>query len=150
VEAVQTCDLPLLFEHVHFVLERAAPPPNGNFDRTQEAFVLRYIAHVLERMEKVGEKKIMDQVEHHQIVPLVLSHLHRYHRELSDDDTFAGCRFLSMAIDTDAFDTSPAAFLDGPARDQLRDFPALFLDGLTGARESKSKLRPLLDQLARS
>jgi len=150
VESVQTTDLGVFFDHATLVLQMAASQPPTTFDRTQPALVLRYLASVIERIEQLTEDKIMVPVQIMGLVPLVAAHVDIYHDLLAaSDDLTAGATFLACAIDTEAFETSPDAFLEGQAREHLRLFPAKFLRDMTSAPAMRKKLRPLLDLVQR-
>jgi hypothetical protein len=152
VEAVQTTDLPELFQHAAEVLQLSSAQPSDtlNLERTQPAMVLRYMRSVFERIERVGEGRMMPQVQELRLVPLVIAQLHAHAAGLKPDDLFAGAHFLSLAIDTEAFEDSRAAFIDAQSTALLKEFKALFLGNITREPEQRKQLRPLLDVVTRA
>ena len=152
VEAVQTTDLPELFQHAAEVLAAASrrPPEAVSLDRTQPAMVLRYTSAVLARIEHVGEDRVMPYVREHGLMGLVVGHLHTHAHALKPDDLLAGATFLARAIDTEAFEDGRGQFLDAEATGLLRDFRGLFLGELTAEHEQRRLLRPLLDVVTRA
>ena len=156
VEAVQTTDLPLLFEHAAQVLS-ATPEAmetrrnyeSGTFERMQPALVLRYLASVLERIEILGEGRIMPNVRERRLIELTIRHLHGYHAQLTEEDRLAGCAFFATAIDTDDFEGAKSAFLPAESAQLLKAFPQAFLTAMTADHAIRKKLRPLLDTVQR-
>jgi len=145
IEAVQTVDLVCLFDHIAGVLQSAAPlPNNATFDKMQEADVLRYAASVLERLEALGEERLMPHVERSGLVPLVVRHLVTFGPLLSRDDKVAGCLCLAFAIDTEAFETDSSTYVRGVEGLLASDGFDVILQAAIDAR-GKPKLRPLLD-----
>ena len=151
VEAVQTTDLPELFQHAAEVLAAAArrPPEAVSLDRTQPAMVLRYTSAVLARIEHLGEDRVMPHVREHGLMNLVVGHLHTHAQALKPDDLLAGAMFLARTIDTEAFEDGRGQFLDAEATGLLRD-RGLFLGELTAEHEQRRLLRPLLDVVTRA
>ena len=155
IEAVQTTDIPQLFEHVRFVLlmtQDGRLPTMPSWEQSQPSLVLRYLAAVLERIEPIGENKMMPDIERRQLIPLVIHHLHDFHQSIPPEDMAGGCRFLALAFDTEEFETNRNLYLpanDGVLMDKCRQMRPLFLNGMTGTHEQKKKYRPLLDVLQR-
>lgn len=155
VEAVQTTDLPELFEHASEVLAACAQQGGRaaeiNFERTQASMVLRYLRSVMLRVEELGEGRLMPHVQQLGLVPLVIGHMHAHGADkLKAEDALAGATFLAQSFDTEAFEDQPSAFLDAREKELLRDFRGLFLGAMTQEPEQRKLLRPLLDQVTRA
>ena len=144
IEAVQTTDIPQLFEHVRFVLlmtQDGRLPTMPSWEQSQPSLVLRYLAAVLERIEPIGENKMMPDIERRQLIPLVIHHLHDFHQSIPPEDMAGGCRFLALAFDTEEFETNRNLYLpanDGVLMDKCEaDAPALpeWHDGHARAEE---------------
>jgi len=154
VEAVQTTDLPLLVTHCAAVLAHCSKVPptelyGWEWDRSQEAAVLRYLACVMVRVERLGEEKIMPLLKQGELLPLVVAHLHTHSVPLKDE-CGAGAYFLALAMDTEDFATYKSTFLPAVSKAQLKDFKPLFLAALTADAEGRRKFRPLLDEVAKA
>ncbi|KAL1500231.1 hypothetical protein AB1Y20_012899 [Prymnesium parvum] len=155
VEAAQTTDLSELTSLVHDVLVGTAAVVDAQNpvqigDKAQEAVVLHYLASIFAHLEELDEDRVMPLVLQHELMPLVVTHLHKYASALSSESIEAGCRFLASALDTEAYMTRRSAFLPQDSILKLKQFGALFLDDLASTPETKKTLRPLLDAVARA
>ena len=158
IEAVQTTDMPELFQHAAEVLSLAVErgPPAEGYERTQEAGVLSYLALTFNRVESIGEEKLMPHVEDHGLIALVVSHLHactapgRSAHALSKDALLDGCRFLHHAFDTEDYPTRRKKLLPPDAKERLAAFKPQFLGEFTADHEGRKHLRALVDEVTRS
>ena len=152
IEAVQTTDLPELMTHIAEVLAFAvsAPAESLCFERTQEAMVGRYLHSVMARVEALDEDRLMPMVLEHDLVNLVVAHLGAHAVALEPEGQLAAASFLALALDTEAFETTPGQFLSPSSKEVLKTFTVLFLGELSAEVEQRRKLRPLLDAVARA
>jgi len=153
VEATQTTDLPLLFQHCAELLAACGAGAVASFDSTQPAMVLRYLHSIVIRREQLGEDRVAKMIAQHKLVPLVCAHLHVFAPELQREGQLSGSSFLAGTFDTEEFETNRRSFLspDGhrTAEDQLRTFKSAFLSDLVAEADIRKQLRPLLDVVER-
>mmetsp|Transcript_6980 Transcript_6980/g.11733 ORF Transcript_6980/g.11733 Transcript_6980/m.11733 type:complete len:304 (+) Transcript_6980:84-995(+) len=152
VEAVQTTDLPQLFQHCAEVLkELSVTSETPNFDRTQELLVLNYLAAVLSRIDNLNEERVMPFVKEFNLMSVVVQVLHKYHAELKPPGQLSASTFLAYALDTEEFATHKKEYLQDDDYSMIKGFPESFLNGITKGddaekRKNKKILRPLLDK----
>lgn len=155
IEAVQTTDLPMLFNYCANVLTAATtcePEHIFQWEKPQEVFVLSYLTSVLERMDSqqagLDENRIMPIIEGESLVPLVVKMLSMYHERLSKVVREQACAFLKIVFDSENYETPSQKAKITPTETlaMLKGFKARFLDAdIASSGELKRKLRPLLD-----
>merc|ERR1712194_559477 len=98
----------------------------------------------------LGEESVMPLLKQHNIVPLAVTHLHKYHAALKAEDCLAGALFLAQVFDSEDYSTYKAAFLPAEQKALLKEFNPLFLAALTQELEQRKRLRPLLDEVLKA
>ncbi len=154
VEAIQTTDLPLLINYAVMVLQFALDHPeqitlrvnDGTLGRRQEVIVMHYIQGLMKQVELIGEDRLMPIIKEGRIYSLMLRFLHRWYKQLEDDDLARSAEALSRLIDTEDFVTFKTAYAEEDDQNLLVELDEdEWLDELCDDDDTRRKLRPLLD-----
>jgi hypothetical protein len=157
VEALQIMDLPEFIQHcVEVVAEsECSTRPSASpleIDKLQETLVLHYLAGLAGAMEDMDEDRVMDLVQEHNLLPLIISHLTKHYTWYKLDALLDACKFLNGALASEAYQADRTKFIsDKKTIQELCSLKGLFLsEMLTPAIGVKKKdVQMLLDELAK-
>eukprot|EP00928_Gymnodinium_smaydae_P098483 TRINITY_DN916_c0_g1_i1.p1 TRINITY_DN916_c0_g1~~TRINITY_DN916_c0_g1_i1.p1 ORF type:complete len:317 (+),score=86.68 TRINITY_DN916_c0_g1_i1:118-1068(+) len=149
VETLQLMDIPLLIEHIAFVLENADKCASNH--KMQETQVLYKFASLMKHAERLNNSELLAKAREHNLVRLVTDELLKHETEFNLDVLGATCAGLAALADNEDFRTEWEGFF--PDIDLMRRFlelePRIVNRVLEASPEKKKDLRPLLDLFKR-
>lgn len=151
VESLQTIDMPLLLEHVKDVLQAfntRDDQPTGDLEKRQESLVISYINSIFRYLEELPEDRIMELVEEHDIVGLLVDVLSKHGTTYSRRVVEVTCATLSLAMDSEAYKTHKERYVGSEERKlALIKVREQFLAELEKDYESRRRFTALLRQI---
>eukprot|EP01105_Mastigella_eilhardi_P008905 TRINITY_DN2135_c0_g1_i1.p1 TRINITY_DN2135_c0_g1~~TRINITY_DN2135_c0_g1_i1.p1 ORF type:complete len:320 (-),score=112.20 TRINITY_DN2135_c0_g1_i1:12-971(-) len=136
-EALQTCDLSLLFSHAKEVFTFAvahqksvvAAEKDKIPESSQESLLLTYLASLGRHLEDLPEDTVSNLLVRNEVAKLVARHICANRAVLAPHRVFDGCVFLSSVMGSEEFLTHPEEFVDDTTRAQVVQINETFLTG---------------------
>merc|ERR1719419_1154328 len=125
VEVIQILDIGTLMQHLATVLEISdhrsylwehehSSDFGSNFvgaDKLQEFQVIHYLAHLMKHLEDIDEDRVMDMIEHHNIIAKAARHVTTLMDWLSDDIFASFLLFLNGCFDSETYVAEKSRFV---------------------------------------
>jgi len=125
VEVIQIMDIGTLMQHLATVLEisdrraylwenESSSDFNTNFrgaDKLQEFQVIHYLAHLIKHLEEIDEDRVMDMIEHHDMIAKAARHVATLMDWLSDDIFASFLLFLNGCFDSETYVAEKSRFV---------------------------------------
>jgi len=154
VEALQTLDLPLLLEHIHrtltFSLVHSEMVRSPDSVRRQEVLCVTYLSHIFDQIDQLNEDRIMDLIQQHSLLPLLVRNIHLYHTFYTSSTKIHAGKAVSGILGSEAFKTSPDSYLtEVDLKKVIVSLEASFVKETFTDFSSKKQVRGLLDAISR-
>jgi len=125
VEVIQILDIGTLMQHLATVLEASdrraylwEHEPSSDFgsnfcgaDKLQEFQVIHYLAHLMKHLEEIDEDRVMDMIEHHNMIAKASRHVATLMDWLSDDIFASFLLFLNGCFDSETYLAEKSRFI---------------------------------------
>lgn len=148
VETLQLIDIPLLLEHIFFVLDyslkRGVEPVNP---KMQEFVVLFYFSSVMRHSEALKNPELLPKSREFRLPQLAVDHILTHGEQYHPEMTMTVLEGLSAMSDNEDFQTDWEDFFDTPqSRQQFLAVEERVVSPLLSAQPNvRRELRPLLD-----
>lgn len=157
VEALQIMDLPEFIQHCTEVVAESEASTRvvsaaSEVEKLQETLVLHYLAGLASAMEDMDEDRVMDLIQEHNLLPLLISHLTKHYTWYKLDALLDACRFLHGAMSSEAYQADRTKFISSKTTiSELCGLKYLFLtEMLSPSLGCKKKdVQMLLDEIAK-
>ena len=150
VEAVQTCDLPLLVSHMAAVMRTAVETDKFQADKgidwVQENIVFSYLAAIGEHIEQIDTNRTLDLLLQSEIMPLVVRHMDKHGGSLRPASVKTAAEALASVMHAEEFDGRREDFFQNEADQEL--LVAIYekhWKSLVADLDVRRKLQPLID-----
>jgi len=125
VEVIQILDISTLMQHLATVFENADSRAylwehelNSEFscdflgvDKLQEFQVIHYLASIIKHLEEIDEERIMDMIEHHNMIEKAATHVATFMRWFSSDVFASFLLFLNGCFDCETYLAEKGRFI---------------------------------------
>ena len=154
-EVLQTCDMPLLVQHVAEVLqfcvdEEEELEASQELSTSQESMVFHYLKDLAEHLHILDEERVFDLLVEHRIIPIVTSFLHVYHNVLSLDTRYAAALFFAQLCSAELFKGyQKQLFPEKEDSTRFLDLKDPLFGSFLADSTLRKQLRPLADFLTR-
>lgn len=125
VEVIQILDINTLMQHLATVFENAESRAylwehelssefGADFlgvDKLQEFLVIHYLANIIKHLEEIDEEKIMDMIEHHNLIAKAATHVSNFIDWCSSDVFASFLIFLNGCIDSETYLAEKSRFI---------------------------------------
>jgi len=130
VEVIQILDISTLMQHLATVFENAdnraylweqelSAEFGSDFlgvDKLQEFQVIHYLANIIKHLEEIDEEKIMDMIEHHNLISKAVTHVANLMDWVSSDVFASFLIFLNGCIDCETYLAEKSRFISSQTK----------------------------------
>jgi len=125
VEVIQILDIGTLMQHMATVLEisdrraylwehESSSDFSSDFsgaDKLQEFQVIHYLAHLMKHLEEIDEDRVMDMIEHHNMIAKAATHVASLMNWVSGDIFASFLLFLNGCFDSETYLAEKSRFI---------------------------------------
>ncbi|GMI47387.1 hypothetical protein TrCOL_g3648 [Triparma columacea] len=159
VEAIQTTDLPLLIDYcsqvVKFGVENkefvSTKVEDNSLCERQEVVVMHYIMDLMNRVDDIGEDRLMPLMKEKKLFSLMLRFINTWSTDMMEEHLIVGLTALALIIETEDFKTFKGEHIDEDDRDILVGLDdEEWLEDICDDDKIRRKVRPVLDVIRES